>query len=326
MVDGPFAPFLRMSRWSADQFNSFRQMAVDPAMQGDYKPLIATILAGTLGGMFQQEIHDLLTGKESLIKWKELDEARKLGASDTKIGIAVANKMAALAQRGAVAGIYSTLMKLSADAMTGANPQGFQVPVVSTMESAKDIAAAAMRAIIDGEDVGEVLAEAGNDFLKKNIIAYKHTVNLAKRVWDSEQVRKAEDADKAKRDERVYETLFGKLRGGGSQRYNFDMTARNIDNARTPDSLMRVVGDAHNRLADMRKSGDLQGADALARSISSGQNPFGPSEQNPMELGRFLQFIAATQGGNAAAKRLKDNLEFTERQKLLRELFPTVLP
>jgi hypothetical protein len=74
MLESGAAPYLTWSKWSAGQYNSFMKFAIEPALQGNVKPLLGHLLIGVMGGAAVEQIREWMNNREGRdVNWNELE-------------------------------------------------------------------------------------------------------------------------------------------------------------------------------------------------------------------------------------------------------------
>jgi hypothetical protein len=305
---GSWSPFFGLLRWSVEQTNNFERFAVAPALKGDFRPAVVTLLSGLLGGLFINELREKILGKSQYTaNWKELEA----GKGKPGYGDALTYKLMSAANVSGTAGILSELAKQTYESATGRTIQGFRYPLGSMLLDTKDRVFAAAKAIREGEDTGDVLKQLTKDLLNNNIQVYRLIrQNLGRTGFDEESANATEKANQ-KRDLNVWERMEGKSQSIPSRTPpNYNMGERKFNDASLMDSA-KMVPSLVNR-AMQRSHGDIS---ELSKRFGALGNikPYGmPSnENNPVDFIRYYNWVKQTQGPETANRLMQ---EFIKRQ------------
>jgi hypothetical protein len=298
------APYLTWSKWSMGQMNNFRKFAVEPAMQGDFKPLIAQLLIGMAGGGAIEEIQEWLNNKESkAINWSELQSwaEQNQGEIGSDGGQLLMQKLLMMAQKTGTFGFAGDLMLLPVNALVG-DTQGV-IGAYPALELTTDLAkniGGALGAIDKGEDVGLVLKRFG-----KNMIVGKTQVLRVIGNWadelENEGIENLRSADRRK--QRLFDELNGMSRAGmfpvsydNLSEQEFERGAIDED---TGEEALGLVTRAREQATTPEDYA------SRIRKYKTSQNQIMPSlERQPMKAARYLGFVEGAEEG-AGAETLK---------------------
>jgi len=294
------APYLTWSKWSMSQMNNFRKFAVEPAMQGDFKPLIAQLLVGMAGGGAIEEIQEWLNNKESkAINWSELQSwaEQNEGELGSDGGQLLTQKLLMMAQKTGTFGFAGDLMLLPVNALVG-DTQGV-IGAYPALELTTDLAkniGGALGAIDKGEDVGLVLKRFG-----KNMIVGKTQVLRVISNWadelENEGAENLRSADRRK--QRLFDELNGMSRAGMFP-VSYDNLAeqefeRGVIDEDTGEEAFELVSKAREEATSREDYA------SRIRKYKTSQNQIMPSlERQPQKAARYLSFVEGAEEGAGA--------------------------
>jgi hypothetical protein len=300
-LEGGAAPYLTWSKWSMGQMNNFRKFAVEPAMQGNLKPLIAQVLVGMAGGGAIEQIQEWLNNKESkAVKWSELQSwaEQNEGTIGTDGGELLLQKLMMMAQKTGTFGFAGDLAMMPINALVGDTQSA--VGVFPAAELATDIAknlAGAITAIDKGEDVGLVLQRFG-----KNVIVGKTQMLRVANNWVDEIANEGTEnlrsADRRKM--RLFEELSGTGRSNGMFPVSYENLAeqefeRGEITPKTGEEAMSLVTRAREQATTPEDYA------SRIRKLKTSQNAIMPSlERQPMKAARYLSWVEGAEEGRGA--------------------------
>ena len=300
-LEGGAAPYLTWSKWSMGQMNNFRKFAVEPAMQGDLKPLIAQVLVGMAGGGAIEQIQEWLNNKESkAVNWNELQSwaEQNEGQIGTDGGELLLQKLMMMAQKTGTFGFAGDLAMMPINALVGDTQSA--VGVFPAAELATDLAknlAGAITAIDKGEDVGLVLQRFG-----KNVIVGKTQMLRVANNWVDEIANEGTEnlrsADRRKM--RLFEELSGTGRSSGMFPVSYENLAeqefeRGSVTEKTGEEAMSLVSKAREEATSPEDYA------SRIRKYKTSQNQIMPSmERQPEKAARYLSFVEGAEEGAGA--------------------------
>lgn len=300
-LEGGAAPYLTWSKWSMGQMNNFRKFAVEPAMQGNLKPLIAQVLVGMAGGGAIEQIQEWLNNKESkAVNWSELQSwaEQNEGQIGTDGGELLLQKLMMMAQKTGTFGFAGDLAMMPINALVGDTQSA--VGVFPAAELATDLAknlAGAITAIDKGEDVGLVLKRFG-----KNVIVGKTQMLRVANNWVDEIANEGTEnlrsADRRKM--RLFEELSGTGRSNGMFPVSYDNLAeqefeRGEITEKTGEEALALVSRAREEATSPEDYA------SRIRKYKTSQNQIMPSmERQPQKAARYLSFVEGAEEGAGA--------------------------
>jgi len=300
-LEGGAAPYLTWSKWSMSQMNNFRKFAVEPAMQGNLKPLIAQVLVGMAGGGAIEQVQEWLSGKESkAVKWSELESwaRQNEGTIGTDGGELLLQKFMIMAQKTGTFGFAGDLAMMPINALVGDTQSS--VGVFPAAELAADLAknvAGALTAIDKGEDVGLVMQRFG-----KNVIVGKTQMARVASTWIDEVFN--EGSDNLRSADRRKARLFEELSGTGRSNGMFPVSYENLaEQEFERGSVSEKTGEEAFDLVSRAREQATSPEDYASRirKLKTSQNAIMPSlERQPMKAARYLGFVEGAEPGKGS--------------------------
>jgi len=188
IIDSGVAPYFKLSRWSIQTLNNFREDVIGQAKKGNYTPLITSLFGSAVGGMILQELRENITGKQANVaSFKEIEEAK----NDKVKWDQMTYKLASAAAYAGFAGIGSDLLRATLDKWHGNKPQTISVPMMEVGFDLADKILDAAQAIREGEDVAGVAIKFHEELLKNHVQVARIMMDNVARVEgkDSERGR-----------------------------------------------------------------------------------------------------------------------------------------
>ena len=296
MLESGAAPYLTWSKWSAGQYSNFVKFAIEPAMQGNVKPLIGHLLIGVMGGAAVDQIREWMNNREGRdVNWNELESwmqqnQGQLGAEGMK---QLSVKLLNIMQGVGTFGIAGDLAKMVTTAAVGGTAQGMATaPVANAVFDTSKKVAAALKAIDDGEDFGLVLRQAMGDIAQTHI-----QVARVGRNWLDEQ-------ENLRYDDRRQRRLFDELTGAPTQAGTFSVNYGNLaERAFERGDITEKTGEEAFNLVSRARQEATSGEDYASRirKLKTSQNAIMPSlERQPMKAARYLSFVEGAEPGKGS--------------------------
>ena len=293
ILESGAAPYLTWSKWSAGQYNNFVKFAIEPALQGNVKPLIGHLLIGVMGGAAVDQIREWMNNREGRdVNWNELESwmqqnQGQLGAEGMK---QLSVKLLNIVQGVGTFGIAGDIAKMVTTAAVGGTAQGMATaPVANAVFDTSKKVAAALKAIDDGEDFGLVLRQAMGDIAQTHI-----QVARVGRNWLDEQ-------ENLRYDDRRQRRLYDELTGAPTQAGTFSVNYGNLaERAFERGDITEKTGEEAMSLV-MRARQEATSPEDYAsriRKLKTSQNQIMPSlERQPMKAARYLSWLEGTEEG-----------------------------
>jgi len=296
VLEGAAAPYLTWSKWSIGQYDSFVKYAIKPAMQGNVKPLIGQMLIGVLGGGAVGAVQEWLNNREGKdVSWNELESWMKQnqGQLGSDGGQLLAQKLLTMAQKLGTFGFAGDIAKMSLDAASGGSAQGVAtMPALDAIYDVSKRAAAAAKALDDGEDFGLVMQA----LLKDSVIGHMQVARVARNWLDEDENMRYDD----RRRRRLYDELTGTPSKGGAFAVNYsNLSERKFERGEiTP----KTGEEAFNLVKTARESATSpEDYASRIRKLKTSQNAIMPSlERQPMKAARYLNFVEGAETGKGS--------------------------
>lgn len=296
VLEGAAAPYLTWSKWSMGQYDSFIKYALQPAMQGNMKPLIGQMLIGLMGGGAISAVQEWLNNREGKdITWKELESwmQQNQGELGADGGMMLGQKLLTMAQKMGTFGFAGDLTKMVIDAAAGGSAQG--VATMPAMDAIYDVskrAAAAVKALDDGEDFGLVLKALMQDSLTGHVQALR----VARNWLDEDENLRYDD----RRRQRLFDKLMGLPSKGGAFAVNYsNLSEREFERGAidedTGEEALALVSRAREEATSPEDYA------SRIRKYKTSQNQIMPSmERQPQKAARYLSFVEGAEEGAGA--------------------------
>jgi hypothetical protein len=312
MLEGGFAPFFTWSKWSAGQYNNFKNYAIAPLLQGDAKPLVGQLLIGALGGSVVNEIYEWVNNREGKdINWNELASWVEENGADADTVELLSQKMISLMQTTGTFGFAGDLVKMGVDAMNGNMQAPATMPAADFMAENTKRLAAVLKAIDDGEDFGKILPAV----LKDTARGHFQTARTALNWLDQDSTMDYTD----KRRRRLFDELSGRPQSGNTFAVSYsNLSEKELDNADVEDAA-EIAGDLIVKAAE--NSADTEEFKQQIRKYSTAQNNIMPSEERqPLRAAQYLQWIeGAGEDSSDVVQRSRQRTAETRYKKALLE-------
>jgi hypothetical protein len=316
MLDGPLAPYLVWSKWSAGQLQAFNDFAIAPLLKGDAKPLVGQLLIGVLGGSVVQQVQEWMNNRQTRdVNWKELEawadqNKGEIGAPGSQL---LASKLLTLSQRMGTFGFAGDLVKGVVEAAAGQNPQGvLHNPAVEGIFNTSKYGAAAIAAISSGEDVGAVLGKLTKDLAVNN----SQVVRAARNWVDTDENLAYND--------RRRQNLFNFLSGQGAGNNTFavsykDLAEKEFDKTKEPADMVAQAGKLIEKAAENATS--QEDFIARLRKLGTSQNGIMPNpRRQPEKAFKYLKWVHDAEGADEARSTQQRWQEEDARAKYRRSL------
>lgn len=289
MFDSPVAPFVTMMKWSTEQYNNFNKFAWQPALAGDYAPLVMTLASGLGGGLVLNELREMLSGKkEQNPTFAEIAAAKDKPAAAAELMA----KFVKYAQVTGTLGLVGELGAQATDVLNGRLAQGFRYPAASLAQDAVERSASAAKAIIEGEPAAKVLAAYAGDLARGNIQMLQFVDGaLGAAGVDMFGSTTRKDETEKRRDLRVFERLNGYDQRTNPTRFApYDaMSDREFGKA-DPATAAKMAPDLIKR-AIAKANGDPERMKEEFRKLRTASIPGMPSpDSSPLRFAKYLQW------------------------------------
>jgi hypothetical protein len=296
VLEGAAAPYLTWSKWSIGQYDSFMKYALQPAMQGNMKPLIGQMLIGVLGGGSIAAVQEWLNNREGKdISWKELESwmQQNQGELGADGGQLLGQKLLSMAQKMGTFGFAGDLVKMTLDAYAGGASQGIAtMPAIDAIYDVSKRAAAAGKALDDGEDFGLVLKA----LLQDSLTGHVQALRVARNWLDEDENLRYDD----RRKRRLFDELTGLPSKGGTFAVNYsNLSEREFERGEITEKTGEEAFSLVSRAREEATSPEDYAS--RIRKYKTSQNQIMPSlERQPMKAARYLSFVEGAEEGAGA--------------------------
>lgn len=291
---GSTAPFLSLSRWNIEQLNNFDKFVFQPALKGNYQPLLMATLGGLIGGAAVEQVYELVSNRKS-----RLPTVSEIGASKQPLK-GTLYKLAGLASLSGFAGFYGDMARTVGDVSFGNRAQGLTNPLWNGMQDFANIATDFATAVADGN-----LEDAVTQLLPVLLQTYVQNYRLFQAQMDDDEMKRRNSF----RDVRMFNALNeGNVTPAIADQPNpftnvglrkFKKTSDLSEAAELlPGLLEGAVG---------RSGGDPEKMEQEFGKIKANSYQTMPSPtRRPLEFARYMEYLTKTQGPEAAAERFVD--------------------
>lgn len=321
MKDSPVAPFLTMMRWSVEQTNNFLRFAVRPAIKdGNFRPLMLTLVGGLGGGMAINAMREKISGKKQYVPSVE---ELKAGYGKPGYADALAYKMMSAAQVTGTMGILSEILKQGYEELTKRQPQGFQFPVWSVGRDTAQRVSAAVDAVQKGEPWEQVTTALLDDIAKRNVQAYRIVRSAIGRAGGAQAPAEEIAMSNQRRDMDVWSRMMGRpIQQSVATAPSYSrLSEREFDRApigeaagMIPSLVQRAISAGNGNPAQI-----MQNMQKL-RTIETGGMP--SPERDLQGFTEYYNWVAQTQGQEAASRLRSEYLRRLMETKMKRQLIP----
>lgn len=318
-MKGTLSPYLSLARWNVEKFNNFTKHVVDPAMNGDFKPLLMSTIGMFVGGAAVNELVEQVTGrKQRTATWNEV-------ANSPEQMELLSYKLAALASLSGYAGVLGDATKTYFDWRNKNRVQTWNNPLVDAMSTAWEDLGFLHEALQDGNmiDITDALHMVAQDYIQAYRVMLPH--------FSEEKQQELEMSNK-RRDLKVFKSGFGypvspasterpnPLVGQGAR--DFKRTEDVAEAARMlPDLWQEAIEDSKDANGNIQPEVLKNKLSALKRN--SYQTVPSPTE-TPMQTGQYLNWLSATQGKQTAEQRMIDYVRRNAINKAKSSLVPSL--
>ena len=318
-MKGTLSPYLSLARWNVEKFNNFTKHVVDPAMNGDFKPLLMSTIGMFVGGAAVNELVEQVTGrKQRTATWNEV-------ANSPEQMELLSYKLAALASLSGYAGVLGDATKTYFDWRNKNRVQTWNNPLADAMSTAWEDLGFLHEALQDGNmiDITDALHMVAQDYIQAYRVMLPH--------FSEEKQQELEMSNK-RRDLKVFKSGFGyPVSPASTERPNPLVGQRARDFKRTEDvaEAARMLPDLWQEAIEDSKdaNGNIQ-PEVLKNKLSalkrnSYQTVPSPTE-TPMQTGQYLNWLSATQGKQTAEQRMVDYVRRNAINKAKSSLVPSL--
>lgn len=296
-LEGPAAPFMVWNRWSLGQYNNFKKFALEPALQGDVRPLMGHLLIGVLGGSAVEAVSEWMNQRDGRdVNWTELESWLQEHAADKNAYELIAQKMMATMQNVGTFGFVGDLAKMMTDGVaTGTVQLPVTMPLASAAQDATKRTGAVLQALDAGEDFGKVFKQAMLDQAYSTV----QMARVARNVIDEDSTQEYED----KRKMRVFNKLSGEPSSGNTFAQSYaNVGEREYDRAKETEDLPGMASDL---IANAAENATDQ-ADFQNRLRKLTTSPRGILPTKPTKAAEYLKWLGTMDPAEAVDVKSRD--------------------
>lgn len=291
LTTSKLAPFFSLSKWSAEQYNNFQRFAIDPAVEGNYEPLMKFLAAHLVGGAAVAGVKEIVTGKKPYIA--EIEEIKN-AKDKNRAAQEAAYKLGHFVQITGMMGLPGDMMMEGLKSVTGKLGQGYSSPVLEVITDAGNRGAKALSAVMQGVPISKVGPQVAKDLLKRDV----QLSQLARRF------SKEQETSNKTRDLREYGRLSGRNDIVPADTVDYTrVVEREFDHEDDPKRA-RELGRELYADARQRFAGDPVGFARELRRLRNSRITWFP--QDPLEQQRYMRFVSQTQGQEKARTLLQE--------------------
>jgi len=313
---GQLAPFFSLSQWSISKANTHYRDLAQEATKGNYGPMFRTVMAAFGVGLTIEQANEWLNAG------KRPQDATVKEALASKNPTEVAEKVADLMQLAGFMGIMSDLGKLGIRASRGkdikySNPLSYPGYTFVTDTIGRNVANAS-GAINDGEDPFDVFQK----LIVKIGIDSVQSLRMVKNWTQSDEIQRKN----AFRDYRVWQEMTGRRDPEAIPASN-EFQGMRAKEFKREKNLNKAGEMAKELIAETaKKSGNninklRTGFQNLKRN--SYQTMPAP-ETMPQNFGEFYNYLKATQGEEAANRRVEDFMQTRAINRIKNRMVPSL--
>ena len=326
IYNSPVAPFLTMMKWSVEQLNNFNTYALNPIKEnGDWWPLIATLVSGIGGGLALEQLRaELGNRKQNTATLAELKHAEGRPGYLKELMY----KAIAAAQISGTAGIAGEFARQAYEVANGQLPQGFRYPLASVAQDIGGRVLSAGKALKDGEEVFSVLPQLLADVGTTHVQALRFLVNQSARFAPQDfelagvnPVERMQQMNQS-RDRRVYDRLSGLPSEVGPRTFPEyrTLTERRFDRSKDLGEAALMAESLTKRALSNPQLDVVRSRLRSAATIPNRQMP--SLERNPLRWMDYRSWVEKTQGPEAANRLVNSYLQTEALRKAKSSMIP----
>jgi hypothetical protein len=268
-----------------------------------------------MGGAAVEQIREWMNNREGRdVNWSELESwmQQNQGELGADGGQLLGQKLLSMAQKMGTFGFAGDLVKMTLDAYAGGASQGIAtMPAIDAIYDVSKRAAAAGKALDDGEDFGLVLKA----LLQDSLTGHVQALRVARNWLDEDENLRYDD----RRKRRLFDELTGLPNKGGTFAVNYsNLSEREFERG----EITEKTGEEAFSLVSRAREEATTPEDYASRirKYKTSQNQIMPSlERQPMKAARYLSFVEGAEEG-AGAETLKRYLTREQENKYRKSL------
>ncbi len=305
-VEGSFAPFLSLSRWNIAQANRFTKNVLNPALTGDVKPLLMSLLSPIIGGYAVKELRERMSGGRK----EKAPGVGEILAANPENYKSWFYRAATLADYSGYMGLIGNTLKIAADTVHNNPTQAFTNPLVDGTADTFRLAQDAIQAFNDGD------FDLGLDSVSRVIENYAQTYRiLANTVAATPERKRDIELANENRDLRTFRQLKDQtvpevesfrpnpFKGRAEREFKRTEDLPEAASLLTKELLPRYI-------EELKTTKDVGKFQQRLRSLKGIPTISIPSpESRPQEFAAYLDFLSKSQGSEVSSNRLQSFLK-----------------
>jgi len=321
-------PFLSLQSWSVSQTNQWMKHVWEPAMEGNFQPLMMSTLGAAVGGYVIQQLRQTMMDKKSAIpSFTEILNSRR-GASGNA-GLLAYNFMQMASFTGFM-GIGSSLAKIGFDEAYKNIPQSMTFPLDEGVSSiSKHISDAysawAQRPTVD--NFMQIFPQAMIDLAKENV----QTARIADNWLSDAGASTANEnyrykLNNAEADLRRYKMVEGQPYDQQTETANNPYLNMEQKSFKRTSDVREAAHEVPSliQLALTRAQGNPEIFKSQLAALKQNSYQTMPSPENlPIQFGRYYQYLVKLYGPEVAQERMKDYTKQNAINKVKEGMIPS---
>lgn len=295
-MKGSLALPLSLARWNIEKFNNFTKHVVEPAVKGDYKPLLMSTIGMFIGGAAVEKLVEEVTNRKSRVPtWKEIENSKE----QTEL---TAYKLASLASMAGYAGILGDVVMSTMNARMGNRPQTWNNPLLTGLSTAIEDTGFIVEVLAEGDipKIADVLNMVMSDYIQAYRVGIAH--------FSPEKQEQLDRANK-NRDLKVFELGEGLPASQAQTKRPNPLMNTEMREFKQTDDIQRAIELVQpliqKAIEDAKGNPEQIRANLTKLKANSYQTMPSPS-RSPYTFSRYNEFLTKTQGPEAAQERIQD--------------------
>lgn len=323
--DSEFSGFFSLAHWSIAQTNNFMKDVYEPALRGEFQPLLVGALGAAMGGYVIKELREMIQGKKSPIPSLQDIAASDKGLSgNTPL---VAYNMISAFQYAGFGGLLSQVAKYPFDAVYKNTPQGATFPLDEVASDFAGTAREIATAIANDPNLNwmDVASVATMHILSSNMQLARIAVNqgINNGLISGLPAEKKDLADKMgklRRFDMVEGLPYNEVDEGSNPYMNLEQKKFKLDED-TQSAMRALPGLVQNILTTYHGSPDImmQKFKALKENAYS---TFPSMQDTPLSFFKYLSYLSREEGPQQANAEFMDYM----KHKIINEAKASAVP
>ena len=337
LKDSEFSAFFKLAGWQMTQTNNAMKHIITPARNGNYVPLLTSLLGTTLAGSVINNLRHKMGDKEGSIPTLDelvsVDALKKQGYGGKSLeendGI-IAYNIANWASMGGFAGLISQTIKNGFDINYKNTPQGSVFPLDEIISSTGTIGQHIAAAISQGDsNVIDILTRGLSDWAKANVQALNIGIAQASKAGLMPENAIRADYSKKLQQLRRYKMAEGvpyddqSSIGAGEENPYLNVSAsqfkRNPDISSAIEQSIPLVQHIFDKYSENPQVIPTKLAGLRTMNYETMPN----QDEQPIEFYRYLAHMANVKGGQAATDLWQDYMMQHMSNQLKASMIPS---